>query len=99
LVLATVLGTGAAEEVFFRGACYDALADRQPVLASTAAYALVTCVTGNPALVIASVPMGALFALQRQVTGGIQAPVVTHLTWSTLMMWLLPPLFRGGSSH
>ena len=29
--------------------------------------------------------------------GGIEVPVVTHLTWSTLMTWLLPPLFHGSS--
>ena len=38
--------------------------------------------------------MGALFALQRRVSGGIQAPVITHLTWSALMLRYLPPLFR-----
>jgi membrane protease YdiL (CAAX protease family) len=94
MVLATALTTGAAEEVFFRGAVYDALADRHPIPASTAAYALVTCATGNPALAMASVVMGALFGWQRATTGGIQAPMVTHLTWTTLMVWLLPPLFR-----
>jgi hypothetical protein len=96
-VLATVWGNGAAEEVFFRGALYDAFADEHPIVTSTAAYALVTCVTRNPALALASIPMGALFAWQRQTTGGIEVPVVTHLTWSTLMTWLLPPLFHGSS--
>ena len=27
-------------------------------------------------------------------TGGIQAPLLTHLTWSVLMLRFLPPLFR-----
>ena len=42
---------------------------------------------------LASVVMGALFGWQRKVTGGIQAPVLTHLVWSALMLRYLPPLF------
>jgi CAAX protease family protein len=93
LVLATTLANGAAEEVFFRGALYDA-AGRRAVPVSTAAYVLATTGTRNPALVLASVVMGALFAWQRRATGGIQAPMLTHLTWSALMLRFLPPLFR-----
>jgi hypothetical protein len=43
---------------------------------------------------LASVVMGVLFAAQRRSTGGIQAPLLTHLTWSALMLRFLPPLFR-----
>jgi hypothetical protein len=39
--------------------------------------------------------MGLLLGLQRRSTGGIQAPVLTHLTWSALMLRYLPPLFAG----
>jgi hypothetical protein len=63
------------------------------VLTSTAVYGLATTATRNPALVLASLVMGALFGLQRRSTGGLQAPVLTHLTWSTLMLRYLPPLF------
>jgi uncharacterized protein len=94
LVYATTLANGAAEEVFFRGALYAAVGARHPVVRSTAVYGLATTATRNPALVLASVAMGALFGQQRKVTGGIQAPVLTHLTWSALMLRYLPPLFR-----
>jgi membrane protease YdiL (CAAX protease family) len=97
LVLLTALSNGAAEEVFFRGALYAAVGDRHPVAASTGVYVLATIPTRNPALVLASVAMGALFGLQRRASGGIQAPMLTHLTWSTLMLRYLPPLFREGS--
>jgi membrane protease YdiL (CAAX protease family) len=97
LVLLTTLTNGLAEEVFFRGALYEA-AGRRPIVLSTGVYALVTTATRNPALVLASVVMGALFGLQRRTTGGIQAPIVTHLTWSALMLRFLPPLFRS-SEH
>jgi hypothetical protein len=72
---------------------YD-VAGRRAVPVSTAAYVLATSATRNPALVLASVVMGALFAEQRRRTGGVQAPILTLLTWSSLMLWFLPPLFR-----
>ncbi|MCZ2815708.1 CPBP family intramembrane glutamic endopeptidase [Modestobacter sp. VKM Ac-2984] len=98
LVLTTTLANGIAEEVFFRGALYAAAGVHHPVLKSSAVYTLATVATRNPALVLASVPMGLLFALQRRVTGGIQAPVLTHATWSVLMLRYLPPLFADESS-
>lgn len=93
LVATTALANGVAEEVFFRGALYAAAGANRPVIASTAVYALATAATRNPALVLASVAMGALFAMQRRITGGIQAPILTHVTWSALMLRYLPPLF------
>ncbi len=94
LVLLTTLANGAAEEVFFRGALFAALGARQPVSRSTAVYMLATTATRNPALVLASGVMGVLFALQRRASGGIQGPILTHLTWSALMLRYLPPLFQ-----
>jgi membrane protease YdiL (CAAX protease family) len=98
LVLLTALANGVGEEVFFRGALYtaldSALGDLQPVAASTAVYTLATTTTRNPALVLAAGVMGTLFSLQRRASGGLQAPLLTHLTWSTLMVRFLPPLFR-----
>jgi membrane protease YdiL (CAAX protease family) len=93
LVLATTLANGVGEEVFFRGAVYAAAGIKHPVPTSTAVYTLAATATRNPALVLASGVMGALFALQRRASGGIQAPILTHLTWSTLMLRYLPPLF------
>ena len=93
LVLLTTLTSGAAEEVFFRGGLYAAVAHR-PVAASTGVYALATTATRNPSLILASGVMGTLFGLQRRASGGIQAPLLTHLTWSALMLRYLPPLFR-----
>jgi uncharacterized protein len=95
LVLLTTLANGAAEEIFFRGALYSAVGERHPVPLATAAYMVATTATRNPALVVASGVMGAVFALQRRASGGIQAPTLTHLTWSALMVRYLPPLFRA----
>jgi hypothetical protein len=93
LVATTALANGVAEEVFFRGALYAAVGVERPVLTSTAVYSLATVATRNPALVLASVVMGLLFGMQRRLTGGIQAPILTHVTWSALMLRFLPPLF------
>jgi membrane protease YdiL (CAAX protease family) len=94
LVLATTLANGIAEEVFFRGALFSTLEAHNPVPASTAVYMLTTCATRNPALVLASGVMGSLFALQRRSSGSIQAPILTHVTWSALMLRYVPSLFR-----
>lgn len=92
VVAVVTLVNGAAEEVFFRGAVFAALGDYHPVALSVVVYALVTVATGNPMLVFAAVVMGTLFALQRRASGGILAPMITHLTWSAAMLFALPPL-------
>lgn len=94
LVMATTLANGLAEEVFFRGALYSALSGRRPVATSSGIYVLATATTRNPALILAASVMGTLFGWQRRASGGIQAPAITHLTWSALMLRFLPPLFR-----
>lgn len=94
LVSLTTLANGAAEEIFFRGALYAAAGTEHPVAKSTVVYTLATTATRNPALVLAGGVMGTLFGLQRRASGGVQAPVLTHLTWSVLMLRFMPPLFR-----
>jgi len=94
-VLLTTLANGLGEEVFFRGALYSALPVEHAVVGSTAVYALATTTTRNPALVLAATAMGTLFGLQRRATGGLQAPILTHVTWSSLMLRHLPRLFEG----
>ncbi len=94
MIVATTLANGLGEEVFFRGAMYAALDTDHKVAVTTAVYTVATASTRNPALVIAAGLMGTLFSLQRRASGGLQAPVLTHLTWSTLMVRYLPPLFR-----
>ena len=94
MIVATTLANGLGEEVFFRGALYAAVDADRAVVVSTAVYTLATASTRNPALMLAAAVMGTLFSLQRRASGGLQAPVLTHLTWSTLMVRYLPPLFR-----
>jgi uncharacterized protein len=93
LVTLVTVGNGLAEEVFFRGALYAALGRWHPVPVSTVVYALVTVATGNPMLVFAAVTLGWVLALQRRASGGVLAPMLTHVTWSLAMLFGLPPLF------
>ncbi|MFI5783845.1 lysostaphin resistance A-like protein [Nocardia sp. NPDC051570] len=98
--LLIALVSGAAEEIFFRGPVYET-AGRHPVVVSTGVYCLATTATRNPALILAAAVMGTLLGVQRRATGGIRAPILTHLTWSTLMVCGLPALFSadGGLTH
>jgi uncharacterized protein len=91
LVVVTAVN-GVAEELFFRGALYAAT-PRYPVVVTTAAYTGATLATGNPMLAFAGLLLGALLGLEGRATGGIQAPIITHVVWSLVMLFALPALF------
>jgi ABC-type uncharacterized transport system permease subunit len=57
-------------------------------------YAAMTMATGNLMLGFAAVLLGAVVSLQRRATGGVLAPVLTHVTWSVLMFVALPLVIR-----
>jgi membrane protease YdiL (CAAX protease family) len=90
IVLTVAAVSGLAEEVFFRGALYDAFSPRYAVIGSVAVYAVVTMITGNLALVAAAVILGTVTAFERRASDGVLAPAVTHMVWSTLMILALP---------
>jgi len=91
LLLVTVVN-GIAEELFFRGALYAAV-PRHPVVWSTVAYVVATLATGNFMLAFSAILLGLVVGLERRASGGILAPVLTHVTWSTVMLFALPLLF------
>lgn len=86
---------GLAEELFFRGALYAAVGLHHPLLVSTVVYTLTTVVTGNVMLVFAAAVLGLLVGAQRRVSGGVLAPMLTHVTWSMGMLFILPPLMNA----
>lgn len=92
-IAAVTLANGVAEEVFFRGGLFAAIGRRRPVLISTLIYAAATLATANPMLVFAAVLLGVLLGLQRRASGGILGPILTHITWSATMLFVLPRLF------
>lgn len=91
LVLITAI-TGAAEELFFRGAAYAAT-PRYSVLVTTVLYTLATYATGNVMLTFAAALLGVVVGLERRASGGILAPMLTHLAWSLSMLFALPIVF------
>lgn len=93
-IVAVTLLNGVAEEVFFRGALFAAIGRRHAVLISTVIYAAATLATGNLMLVFAAFLLGLVLALQRRASGGILAPILTHVTWSTTMLFALPALIH-----
>jgi membrane protease YdiL (CAAX protease family) len=96
LLLVITLVNGVAEELFFRGALFAAIGRRRPVLISTVLYALATIAGGNPVLVFAAAVLGVVVGLQRRAGGGVLAPVLTHVTWSSTMLLVLPQIFPAG---
>ncbi|AKU17252.1 CPBP family intramembrane glutamic endopeptidase [Luteipulveratus mongoliensis] len=94
VVVLLALLTGSVEELFFRGALYDALRDWHPAEVTVAAYALITVATGNLMLIVAAVLLGGVTARQRQVTGGVLAPILTHVIWSLGMVSVLPAVLE-----
>jgi len=93
LIVLIALVNGIAEELFFRGALFTALGGFYPVIISTLLYAVATSATGNPMLGFAALVLGAVCAWQRRATGGVLAPVLTHLVWGLMMVLALPPIF------
>jgi membrane protease YdiL (CAAX protease family) len=92
LVLGITLINGIAEECFFRGAVYAALGRHYPVVISTLVYIAATLASGNLMLSFAAIILGTVCALERRITGGVVAPILTHFWWSVLMVLALPPV-------
>lgn len=93
LIVVVTLANGIAEEIFFRGALFAAIGRRYPVVISAIVYSVATVATANPMLVFAALTLGLVLGLQRRASGGILAPIITHVTWSMILLFALPPLF------
>ena len=93
VVAVITMVNGIAEELYFRGAMYAAVGRRHAVAVTTVVYTLVTATSGIPLLILAGALVGLVVGLQRRVTGGTLGPIVTYLTWSLGMLFLLPEVF------
>lgn len=92
VVLALTVLNGVVEELFFRGTLYNASPARWAIPGTVIVYAAVTAGSGVVLLVFAGALLGLVTALQRRVSGGVLAPIITHITWSSAMLLLLPPV-------
>ena len=96
MLLVVTVVNGIAEELFFRGAMYAAIRSHQ-VAVTAVAYTVATLATGNVMLGFAAILLGIVVGLQRRATGGILAPIITHLVWSVTMLYALPAIFLARS--
>ncbi|MEO6794274.1 MAG: type II CAAX endopeptidase family protein [Mycobacterium sp.] len=92
-IVVITLVNAIAEEMFFRGALYTAIGRHHPLVISTVLYIAATMASGNPMLGFAALILGAVCATERRATGGVLAPLLTHLVWGLIMVLALPPLF------
>lgn len=95
MVLITA-ANGLAEEMYFRGALYETIPARHAWFITAAAYTLATLPSGILLLSAAAAMLGVLTGLLRRATGGLLAPVLTHLIWSVGMLLLLPYVLIPG---
>jgi CAAX protease family protein len=95
LMVFSILLNAVAEELFFRGALYTALEKHHPAVVSTVIYTVAIFVaTRNPMLAFAALVLGAVCAFERRATGGVLAPILTHMVWGLTMVLVLPALFN-----
>jgi membrane protease YdiL (CAAX protease family) len=92
-IVLIALFNGVAEELVFRGALYTALGRFYPVAISTLLYVCASSASGNAMLGFAALILGTVCACERRATGGVLAPVLTHLVWGLIMVLALPPIF------
>lgn len=94
LMVLSILLNAVAEELFFRGALYTALEKHHPAIISTIIYTIAILVaTRNPMLGFAALVLGSVCAFERRATGGVLAPILTHMVWGLTMVLVLPPVF------
>lgn len=93
LVVVIALVNAIAEELFFRGALFSAFGRRSPMVFSTLLYVAAMMTAGNLMVGLAALVLGTVCAIERRATGGILAPVITHMVWGLMMVVALPPVF------
>ena len=104
LVTFITIVTGAAEEVYFRGALFQAaskpsnsrsVSAHRAVWISAGAYTAVTAASGIILLTLAAAMLGLITALVRVRCKTILPCVMTHLIWSLTMLYVLPLIIQG----
>jgi membrane protease YdiL (CAAX protease family) len=92
LVLPLVI---AGEELVWRGVVHGALADRfgspAAVLAGASLYGAATLPSGSPVLAATALACGLAWGGLRTRTAGLVAPLVSHLVWAALVLFVRPP--------
>lgn len=83
-----------AEELLWRGALLHVLAARVPHSAamalSVSSYALAQLGTGSWLVMLLAVVCGSIWTLQRRLTCSLLSPLLAHLIWTPVVMFLHP---------
>lgn len=90
LTLLAALVAGQAEEVFFRLGLADQFSGHRRWIIPTVLYTLVTCATGNLALIAVAPVAGLAAAWARESTGRWFAPLIVHAVWTLALVGLFP---------
>lgn len=96
ITLATLIINGVGEELFFRDVARRQLADAlsppptPAILTQLALYIAVTAAMGIPLLLVASILIGGIAALEARRANNLISSTTLHLVWSTGMAFLLP---------
>jgi len=84
----------AAEEVFWRGVvarfCMQRFGVAFGILAGAGLYALAHAATLNPLLLAAALGCGVFWGLLAALTDDLTAPIVSHLVWDVMVMFVTP---------
>jgi len=87
-----------AEEVVWRGAVQSALTARfgtpVAILAGTALYAVCHAPIGSPVLIMAALGCGLVWGALRATTAGLVAPILAHLLWDEILLFIAPLTMR-----
>jgi len=88
------------EEVVWRGLVQGALGRRYGVASAipltAGVYALADAPTGSPVLVLAALGCGLVWSALRAGTGGLLAPLLAHILWDALVLFV-SPVFTAAS--
>jgi NADH dehydrogenase len=92
---ATLVLIVAAEELFWRGVVTKFFAERLGVvpgiLVGALAYAAAHAGAMNPLLIGAALGCGLYWGLAAEITDDLTAPIVSHLLWDVLILFVVPP--------
>ena len=84
----------AAEEIFWRGVvarfCMQRFGVAFGILAGAILYALAHAATLNPLLLAAALGCGVFWGLLSALTDDLTAPIVSHLVWDVMVMFVTP---------
>ena len=92
MTLATLIINGVGEELFFRDVARRALSDASSpsLIFQVALYIAVTAAMGVPLLLVASILIGGIAALEARRADNLISATTLHLVWSIGMAFLLP---------